>query len=246
MFFIPAIDLMGGKCVRLIKGEKNARTDYSDDPAGTALEFEKAGAKWIHVVDLDGAFEGVRKNSSTIMRIVNSVKVPIEVGGGVRTIEDVRTLLELGVSRVIIGTAAVNNPTLVETAVRRFGRERIAVGIDARDGMVAVKGWIEETEMTAVDLGKRMKSLGVVTVIYTDINRDGMLGGPNIQETLRFANKTGLSVIVSGGVHSIDDIKAVAAEKSPLVVGCISGKAIYEGKFSVAEGVTAAEGGAAG
>jgi len=246
MFFIPAIDLMGGKCVRLAKGEKNARTEYSDDPSGTAHEFEKAGAKWIHVVDLDGAFEGTRKNSSAIMRIVNSVKIPIEVGGGVRTIDDVRALLELGVSRVIIGTAAVNNPTLVETAVRRFGRERIAVGIDARNGMVAVKGWIEETEISAVDLGKRMKNLGVVTVIYTDINRDGMLGGPNIPETLKFANKTGLSVIVSGGVHTVDDVKAVASEECPLIIGCISGKAIYEGRFTVAEGVAAAERGTAG
>jgi phosphoribosylformimino-5-aminoimidazole carboxamide ribotide isomerase len=242
MFFIPAIDLMDGKCVRLLKGVKEARTDYSEDPAGTARTFEAQGAKWIHVVDLDGAFEGTRKNSGTILHIVNALKIPVEVGGGVRTIEDVRSLLELGVARVIIGTAAVDNPAMVEASVRRFGSERIAVGIDARNGIVAVKGWIEETEISAIDLGKRMRNFGVRTVIYTDINRDGMLGGANVSETLRFSKETGLSVIISGGVHSIEDIKQIEMKRDDSVIGCISGKAIYEGKFTVAEGVAAAEG----
>jgi phosphoribosylformimino-5-aminoimidazole carboxamide ribotide isomerase len=243
MFFIPAIDLMDGKCVRLSKGEKEARTDNSDDPAREARLFAGQGAKWLHVVDLDGAFAGVRKNNNAILRIVHSISIPVEVGGGIRTIDDVRAVLELGVARVIIGTAAVQNPSLVEASVRRFGSERIAVGIDSRNGLVAVKGWIEETEITAIELGKRMKDVGVKTVVYTDINRDGMLGGPNLAETVRFAEETGLSVIVSGGVHSVDDIKRIAACGSSSVIGCISGKAIYEGKFTVAEGVAAAEGG---
>ncbi len=242
MIFFPAIDLLGGKCVRLSRGEREEKTDYSEDPVGIAKLFQEEGAQWIHVVDLDGAFDGVRKNSEAIRRIATGIKIPVQVGGGIRTPEDVRSILDLGVARVIMGTAAVHNPASVETSVRRFGAERVAVGIDARNGVVAVKGWVEETEIAAVDLGRRMKDAGVRLVVYTDINRDGMMGGPNYDETVKLAHETGLSVVISGGIMSIDDVAKAKKYEKDNIVGCISGKAIYEGRLSVREAVAVMEG----
>jgi len=234
--FLPAIDLMGGKCVRLFQGEKAKKTQYSDRPQDTARAFESQGADRLHVVDLDGAFND-GGNRQCVRDIVAAVSIPVQVGGGIRTLEDVRTLFGLGASSVIFGTAAVKDPGLVGAALSQYGPDRIYVGIDAKGGRVAVRGWVETTDADPLSLARDIKAAGVKTVIYTDISRDGALCGPNIEATRRLALETGLSVIASGGIQSLDDLRSLLTLEPSGVTGIISGRAVYEGKFTVAQAV---------
>jgi phosphoribosylformimino-5-aminoimidazole carboxamide ribotide isomerase len=232
MLLIPAVDLKDGKCVRLTQGKAERAKVYSSDPARMARRWQDEGAKFLHVVDLDGAFSGEAKNLPALKRILEAVTIPIEFGGGVRSLGIIAKLLSLGVDRVILGTVAIENKGLVQKAIQRFGSEHIVVGIDARGGKVAVRGWEKRTEVTALSLAKRMKALGVQRIIYTDIARDGMLSGPNIPALKEMAKESGLAVIPSGGISSLKDIKKVNALG---VEGMIIGKALYEGKFTLRE-----------
>jgi len=243
MLLFPAIDLKEGKAVRLLQGRMEDSTIYADNPVDVATEFEKQGAEYLHMVDLNGAFSGKPMNDETIRQIVRSVSIKIQVGGGIRTMERITELLELGVERVILGTIAVKNPELVAEAARRYGK-RVIVGIDAKDGWVAVQGWAETTEMRAVDLGKAMKAVGIESVIFTDISRDGMLQGPNIESTVQMAQETGLSVIASGGISTLADLRNLQTEvlKGVSIEGAITGKALYSGAFTLKEALEAAGG----
>ncbi len=227
----PAIDLRGGRCVRLRQGRADQTTVFSDDPAATARRWAAAGASWLHVVNLDGAFgEAGATNQQAVTAILKAVDVPVQIGGGLRDLASVEAALGLGVSRVVLGTVALTQPELVGEAVRRFGPERVAVGIDARDGLVAVHGWQQTSAVSALDLAARLKTLGASRVIYTDIARDGMLTGPNLP-ALRAIADTGLGVIASGGITSLDDLRAVAA--IPGVEGAIVGMALYTGAIDL-------------
>ena len=241
MLLFPAIDLKEGKAVRLLQGRMEDSTVYSDNPVDLARDFESQGAEYLHIVDLNGAFTGKPVNDEIIRRIVGSVALKIQVGGGIRTLERITELIELGVERVILGTIAVKNPELVAEAVRRYGK-RVIVGIDAKDGLVAVQGWAETTEMKAIDLGKAMKVMGVQSVVLTDIARDGMLQGPNIESTVQMALETGLSVIASGGISTMADLRNLQAEalKGVSIEGAITGKALYSGAFTLREALEAA------
>ncbi|KUO78500.1 MAG: 1-(5-phosphoribosyl)-5-((5-phosphoribosylamino)methylideneamino)imidazole-4-carboxamide isomerase [Desulfosporosinus sp. BRH_c37] len=241
MLLFPAIDLKEGKAVRLLQGRMEDSTIYSDNPVDVAKDFQNQGAEYLHMVDLNGAFTGKPVNDEIIRRIVGSVSLKIQVGGGIRTMERITELLELGVDRVILGTIAVKNPELVAEAARRYGR-RVIVGIDAKDGLVAVQGWAETTEMKAIDLGKAMKMVGIQSVVFTDISRDGMLQGPNLESTVQMARETGLSVIASGGITTLADLRNVQAEvlKGVSIEGAITGKALYSGAFTLREALEAA------
>ena len=236
MIVIPAIDLKGGRCVRLIQGDKDQETVFSDDPVAVAKGFEAAGAERIHVVDLDGAFDGKPKNSDILKRIVRVVDVPVQTGGGIRSLDAVQDLLDAGVDRVILGTIALKSPETVAEACARFGGERVMVGIDARDGRVAVEGWVEESDVDAFDLAVKMKAMGIREIVYTDIARDGMLLGPNFQSTERML-ETGVGIIASGGVSSAQDLTTLAKHSSRGLVGAIVGKAIYTGRIDLAEAI---------
>ena len=233
---IPAIDLKEGKCVRLEQGLMERDTVFCDNPAAQALEWEQQGAERLHIVDLDGAFAGVPKNRSAISSIVASISIPTQLGGGIRDISTIEAYLHLGVGRVILGTAAQRNPELVIEACRLFPG-RIVVGIDAKDGMVAVQGWAEVTGIRAVDLARKFEGFGVAAIIYTDISRDGMMAGPNIEATKALAEAISIPVIASGGVSSLKDIENLMAVESSGVSGVITGKAIYTGAFRLAEAV---------
>ena len=237
MIIFPAIDLRGGKCVRLIQGYFDKETVYSDDPAATALKWQTAGAKFLHVVDLDGARAGSPQNLSAIKSILDAVNIPIEVGGGIRTLDDVEKVLSLGVRRVILGSVAVENISLVAAAVKRFG-DRIVVGIDARGGFVAVHGWEKSSNVTVGKLAKEIVAAGVQTIIYTDISKDGMLSGVNAAAFANLQKFSGAAVIASGGVRSIDDIRQL---KAAGVAGVIVGKAIYTGALDLAAAIEIAE-----
>lgn len=241
MLLFPAIDLKEGKAVRLLQGRMEDSTIYSDNPVDLAKEFERQGAEYLHIVDLNGAFTGEPVNDEIIRRIVGSVALKIQVGGGIRTLERIAELIELGVERVILGTIAVKNPDLVAEAVRRYGK-RVIVGIDAKNGLVAVQGWAETTEMKAIDLGKAMKAMGVESVVFTDIARDGMLQGPNLESTVQMARETGLSVIASGGITTLDDLRNLQIEalKGVALEGAITGKALYSGAFTLKEALEVA------
>lgn len=240
MIIFPAIDLRGGKCVRLIQGDFAKETVYSDDVQATALRWQNQGAKFLHVVDLDGAKAGSPQNIDAIKKILAAVRIPIEVGGGIRTLDDAERILNLGVRRVILGSVAVENPALVVEAVKRFG-DRIVVGIDARDGFVAVHGWATSSNVTAGELAKKIAAAGVRTIIYTDISKDGMLSGVNAETFAELAKFSGAQVVASGGVRSIDDIRALKAVESDGVVGVIVGKAIYTGSLDLAAAIKIAE-----
>jgi len=237
MIIYPAVDIQDGKCVRLRQGRAEESTVYYADPCEAAAHWFSEGAQWLHVVDLDGAFLGESRNDDAIRRIV-SLGVPVQVGGGIRDMERIRTLMDMGVDRAIIGTAAVENPDLVREAVESYG-DAIAVGIDARNGMVATRGWQEISEMRAVPLAVKMKELGVATVIYTDISRDGMLTGPNTSAMEEMVRGSGLSVIASGGVSELPDIEALM---NTGVSGAIVGKALYAKRFSLPEAIALTEG----
>ena len=235
MLVIPAIDLKDGKCVRLLQGRKEDATVYSDDPAATARKWESLGAKLIHIVDLDGAFSGRQKNIESIIAIRKSVRAGLELGGGIRDMDRIEKLIALGINRVILGTVAVERPELVAEASKKFPGN-IIVGIDAKDGMVAVKGWVEVSAVAAKELAKKMEQLGAAGIIYTDISRDGMLTGPNIEATREIVEAVKIPVIASGGVSSIDDIKRLMDIKG--LWGAITGKAIYTGKLDLKEAIT--------
>jgi phosphoribosylformimino-5-aminoimidazole carboxamide ribotide isomerase len=237
MLIIPAIDLKEGKCVRLEQGLMDKATVYSGDPAGTATHWEAQGAELLHVVDLNGAFAGVPKNLDAIKAIRGAIRIPIEVGGGIRDLETIRTLVSIGIDRIILGTAAIENPAFVQAACVEFPGKIIA-GIDAKDGMVAIKGWAEVTTVTAVDLAARMQDYGVIAVIYTDIRRDGMLTGPNIEATKALAQALHIPVIASGGVSTMKDIENLLAVRHAGVSGVITGKAIYGGSLDLNEAIT--------
>jgi len=239
MLVIPAIDLKDGQCVRLLQGKKDAVTAYSDDPAKTAKRWESYGAKLIHIVDLDGAFTGKQANLDAIIKIRQSVKIPLQVGGGIRNIGNVMNLFSAGIDRIIIGTAAIEDPEFLTYACRNYPG-KVLIGIDAKDGMVAIKGWEEVTSLSAKDLVRRLEIFGVAGIVYTDISRDGMLSGPNIEATRAIVEGVQIPVIASGGVSCIDDIKNLMQIEN--LWGVITGKAIYAGAMDLKEAIRIAEG----
>ena len=236
MIVIPAIDLKEGQCVRLEQGEMERDTVFSDNPAEQALKWQEAGAELLHLVDLDGAFAGQPKNRDTITSILKTITIPAQLGGGIRDIATIESYLALGLSRVIIGTAAQRNPELVVEACKKFPG-KIVVGIDAKNGMVAVQGWAEVTGITAVDLAQKFEDCGVSAIIYTDISRDGMMGGPNLEATRALAEAISIPVIASGGVSSLKDIENLMAIEQSGVTGVITGKAIYTGAIDLCEAI---------
>ncbi len=236
MIIIPAIDLKNGCCVRLLQGEMDRETIYSREPEKMALKWQEEGAKIIHVVDLDGAMEKHPKNIAAIRKIIENVDVDVQVGGGIRNEDTVKMLLELGAARVIIGTEAIKNPRLVRDACKNHPG-RIVVGIDARNGKVAIEGWTKTTDVEAVDLAKQFEDCGVAAINFTDIHRDGMQTGPNIEETRRLAASITIPVVASGGVSTIEDIKRLLPLEEVGVTGIITGKALYAGTMSLREAV---------
>ena len=235
MNLYPAIDLKDGQCVRLLRGAMDAATVFGDDPAAQARAFVAAGCRWLHLVDLNGAFAGRPVNGAAVEAILAAVEVPLQLGGGVRDRATLEGWLEKGVRRVILGTAALKNPELVREAARAHPG-RVAVGIDARDGIVAVEGWAETSDVTAVELARRFEDAGVAAVIYTDIERDGAMQGPNVAATAALARAVAIPVIASGGIASLDDLRALKESGAPLD-GAISGRALYEGRIDLAEAV---------
>jgi len=236
MIIYPAIDLRGGRCVRLVQGDPHAETVVSDDPIGTARRWANLGAEWLHVVNLDGAFGDTAragKNVEALGAILTAVNVPIQFGGGLRTAADIEAALALGVARVLIGTAAVTNPSLVQEVLTRYGAERVALAIDARDGQIATHGWQQLSEITANTLALQMKALGVTRVVYTDITRDGTLTGVNAAACAALATESGLAVIASGGVASLEDVHRVKEVADSGVEGLIIGKALYAGEIDL-------------
>ncbi|MBT2643503.1 1-(5-phosphoribosyl)-5-[(5-phosphoribosylamino)methylideneamino]imidazole-4-carboxamide isomerase [Bacillus sp. ISL-41] len=228
----PAIDMRGGKCVRLLQGDYDKETVYGDSPFVMAKKFADEGSKWIHMVDLEGARDGKRVNDKFVIQAAKDLGVNIQIGGGIRSENDINHYLDNGVTRVIIGSIAVSNPEFAEEMVRKYG-EKIAIGLDAKNGFVATHGWLNTSEVSAVELGKRFADAGAETFIFTDIATDGTLTGPNVEATRQLALETGKSVIASGGVSSLDDLAALRQLREDGVSGAIVGKAIYEGRFSV-------------
>ncbi len=237
MKIYPAIDIKDGQCVRLKQGEMAKSTEYGK-PLEMAKKWAAERAEYLHVVDLDAAFCGEFVNRDTVISIVNAIKIPVQMGGGVRTREDVSIRLdEVGISRVILGTSAVEDPSLLEWALSKYG-SRIVVGIDAKNGKVAIKGWKDDTDIDAVEFAKRVHQMGAQTVIYTDISRDGMMQGPNIENTEKIVKSTWMNLIASGGISSLEDIKRI---KGTGACGCVIGKALYDGAFTLAEALAAAK-----
>ena len=235
----PAIDLKGGHCVRLALGDMDRATTYNEDPADQARAFEAAGFPWLHVVDLDGAFAGDSRNGEAVRAILAATSNPVQLGGGIRTLAQVEGWLERGVQRVILGTAAVRDPDLVREACRRFPGQ-VVVGIDARQGRVAVEGWAETSELAAADLAARFADAGVAAIVYTDIDRDGVLAGVNWDATLALAEATPIPVIASGGLASMEDVRRLAAE--PRLEGAITGRALYDGRIDPDEALAVLRG----
>lgn len=238
MYIIPAIDLIGGQAVRLVRGDYGKSTVYSSSPAEVARRFERDGARFLHVVDLDGARDGSDANFDTVRRIIESTSLSVEIGGGVRSLERIRGYIELGADRVIIGTAAVTSPELLQSAVKLYG-ERIAVGVDIKEGTVAIKGWRELSSLSCFELCEQLQNIGVKTVICTDISRDGMLSGTNTELYGQLSERFSLNIIASGGVSSLDDVRALSSLN---MYGAIIGKALYTGNIELAEAIACAEG----
>lgn len=234
MIIYPAIDIRGGQCVRLTQGRYDNMTVFAPDPAAMAVKFQAAGASWLHVVDLDGA-RGEAGNRNIIGRIARTLNIPVQTGGGIRTFDDIKQVLDSGVSRVILGTAAVKDPELVKKAVEVYG-ERIAIGIDAKDGYVAIEGWEKTSSFKAVEFARTMESIGVQTIIYTDIATDGMLSGPNLHAMKEMSDAVGLNIIASGGVSSIEDLLNL---KALGLHGAIVGKALYTGAIDLKQALLA-------
>ncbi|MCR4521987.1 1-(5-phosphoribosyl)-5-[(5-phosphoribosylamino)methylideneamino]imidazole-4-carboxamide isomerase [Bosea sp. 47.2.35] len=233
MILFPAIDLKEGRCVRLKQGDMAQATIFNDDPAAQAADFEAQGFQWLHVVDLDGAFAGKPMNAAAVEAILKRVAFPVQLGGGIRDMKTVAGWLEKGIRRVIIGTAAVRDPGFVREAAKAFPGQ-VAVGIDARDGFVAVEGWAETSSLAAADLGKRFEDAGVAAIIYTDIARDGMLEGINWEGTIALAQAVSIPVIASGGLASMADIERLCAPEAAILEGAITGRALYDGRIDPA------------
>ncbi|MEY9869944.1 phosphoribosylformimino-5-aminoimidazole carboxamide ribotide isomerase [Peribacillus sp. B2I2] len=230
----PAIDMRGGKCVRLIQGDYNQETVYGDSPFDMAKNFAEQGADWIHMVDLDGAKEGVRINDSYVIKAAKELGARIQIGGGIRTERDIAHYLDNGVERVILGSTAVSDPDFTKDMIRKYGRH-IAIGIDAKDGMVATHGWLQTSGTLAIDLGKILADAGAETFIVTDIATDGMLSGPNVKGILAMAEATGKTVIASGGISSLEDLITLKEYEAQGIAGAIIGKALYTNRFTVEE-----------
>lgn len=236
MIIIPAVDIKNGRCVRLLQGRKDEETVFSNDPVKMAMKWNNEGVELIHVIDLDGAFEKSPQNLKSIEKIIKNVKAGVQVGGGIRDKKTIRMFIDLGAKRVIIGTEAIKNPKLVKDACKEFPG-RIVVGIDARNGMVAIEGWTETTKIKAVDLAKQFEDSGVAAINFTDIYRDGMQTGPNIKETMIIAQTVSIPVVASGGVSTIEDIKKLIQLKKFGVTGIITGKALYSGNLNLKEAI---------
>lgn len=239
MIIYPAIDIHNGKCVRLYKGDLSKQTIFSNNPTYIAQKWENEGAEYLHLVDLDGAFNGKSINIDIIKNIVDSVKIPIQIGGGIRDINTIDYFFNIGVSRVILGSVAIKSPKVVEEACIKYPNS-IVVGIDAVDGIVAIEGWAVTSGATAISLAKEIKNYGISTIIYTDISLDGTLSGVNVDSTVTLAQNTGLNVIASGGVNSIKDINYLKSKESEGITGVIVGKSIYTGHLSLSEAITVA------
>ncbi|HZG13283.1 MAG: 1-(5-phosphoribosyl)-5-[(5-phosphoribosylamino)methylideneamino]imidazole-4-carboxamide isomerase [Kurthia gibsonii] len=238
----PAIDMRGGKCVRLFKGDYAQETIYGDSPFDMAKSFADAGATFIHMVDLDGAKDGERVHAKDVVRVAKELPMRVQIGGGIRTEEDVAFYLDQGVDRVIIGSLAIREPELVASFIEKYGAERIVIGLDAKDGMVATHGWLETSNQTAIEVGQYFASKGAKHFIFTDIATDGTLQGPNIEANEALARATGANIIVSGGMSSLADIQAVKeAAKTTTIAGVIIGKALYTGQFTLEEALKEAE-----
>ncbi len=240
MLLLPAIDIREGQCVRLYKGKKEETTIYSENPVEVAEVWERMGAKMLHIVDLDAAFTGYSQNLSVVEKIVKSIAIPVQVGGGIRNLETIKMFLDKGVKRVILGTAAINNPELVKEAVKLYD-EGIVIGIDSKEGYVAVEGWEAKTQKQVLELACEMAELGVKRVIYTDTSKDGTLEGPNIEATKKLAQETSLNVIASGGISNLEDIKNISSLKPYGVEGVIIGKALYTGNVKLDEALRMVE-----
>jgi phosphoribosylformimino-5-aminoimidazole carboxamide ribotide isomerase len=234
VILFPAIDLKEGQCVRLQQGDMARATVFHDDPAAQAKQFAAQGFDYLHIVDLDGAFAGKPVNQHAVERILEQTKMSVQLGGGIRDMKTVEGWLAKGITRVIIGTAAVRNPAFVKEAAREFPG-RVAVGLDARDGKVAVEGWAEVSELTALDIAKRFENAGVAAIIYTDVARDGMLQGLNLDATIALADAVSIPVIASGGLASIEDIKNMLMPRAKKLAGAIAGRALYDGRLDAAE-----------
>ena len=239
MILYPAIDLKDGQCVRLLRGEMSAATVFGDDPAAQAVQFQTAGCDWLHLVDLNGAFAGQPVNGDAVQTILAAVRVPVQLGGGIRDMATIEMWLTRGLARVILGTVAVENPGLVRQAARAFPGQ-VAVGIDARSGRVATKGWAQDTQVQATDLARSYEDAGVAAIIYTDIDRDGAMQGPNIQATEAMARAVTIPVIASGGVSSLADLRAL--QDTRVIAGAISGRALYDGAIDLAAALAALRG----
>ena len=238
MILFPAIDIRNGRCVRLTEGKFECETVFAEDPAEMAVRWADAGAEYLHVVDLDGALAGQSSNTEVIKRILAKVKIPVQVGGGIRTLANIENMLALGVTRVILGSVAVRDPELVREACQKFPGQ-VVVGIDAKNGEVAVEGWGIGGGIGAIELAKKMAAVGVEHIIFTDISRDGMLSGVNVEATAELAKASGVKVIASGGVSSLADLKALQAHEADGIEGCIIGKAIYTGALDLKEALAA-------
>jgi phosphoribosylformimino-5-aminoimidazole carboxamide ribotide isomerase len=237
MILFPAIDLKDGRCVRLARGEMAAATVFNDDPAAQARTFAAQGFRYLHVVDLNGAFAGKPVNAAAVRAILGAVDMPVQLGGGIRDLATIEAWLEAGIRRVILGTAALRDPDLVREACRRFPG-RVAVGIDARDGKVAVEGWAETSTLTALEMARRYEDAGVAAIIHTDIERDGILKGLNLAATTELAHATSVPVIASGGLAGIDDVKALLRPEHVMLEGAIAGRALYDGRLNALEALT--------
>ena len=234
MILFPAIDLKGGQCVRLIRGDMDQATVFSNSPGDQAKTFQDQGFTWLHVVDLDGAFAGQSLNRPAITAILNAVHIPVQLGGGIRDLTSIAAWLEQGIARVILGTVAVKNPGLVKQAAHEFPG-RIAVGIDARAGMVAVEGWAETSTISVVDLARRLEDAGIAAIIHTDIDRDGMLGGLNVTASAQLARQIDIPVIASGGLGGMEDLERIKSARVPGLIGAIAGRALYDGRLDPAK-----------
>ena len=240
MRIYPAIDIRGGKCVRLFKGDFAQETVFSDSPADMAKKWEDEGAQFLHLVDLDGARAGHSENLATVRNILSTVAIPVELGGGIRTMANIDEVLALGVRRVILGSVAVRDPELVKKACKKYG-DRIVVGIDAKDGIVAVDGWGVSGDVDVITLAKAMKQAGVQAIIYTDISRDGTLSGVNVEATARLARESGVAIVASGGVRGVSDIRALKPFEKDGIEGVIVGKSIYTGSLDLHEAIEIAK-----
>ncbi len=236
MLILPAIDLRNGKCVNLVQGRAEEETIFSDQPIEMAKRWEADGAEYLHLVDLDGAFRGTSANLQIVREIAAAIRIPVQLGGGIRTLEGLDQVLAAGVARAILGTAALKNPAFVESAIRKYGAE-IAVGIDAKDELVATEGWLDVSHKPAIEFAEEMQNLGVLTIIYTDIKSDGMLKGPNMEATQSIVEAVGIDVIASGGITSVEDVKTL---KSTGASGAIIGRALYTGDLDLQSAINAA------